>query len=338
MTLVPDKPFKTYDEQIDILVNKYGLIIKSKPFAKLALKSFTYYDLINGYKECFMENGNDHYPAGITLEFIYYFCLLDKNIQTTIFQFSAIIENSFKSKMAYILSDHFGVFQTEYLDPDNFYKSNNKILYSNIYAACTGIYSSGKPIPQPTKHYYQNHNHIPAWILFKNVSFSNVINLYQLLKKPEKEAVTNLLLPTAALSYEDKIDFIIAALNIVRNYRNKIAHNLKFVTYKNYNKQLSRNSLCTITPKTLLSRSETKKHKRGLYDIYADILCILHLLDDPILKYSFVSQLRSNLSDFQMSKNKNSPSAYDDYIQITNMPPDIIKRLEHYSEILIPKK
>lgn len=36
-----DKPFKTYREQIDILKNRYGLIIEDEDFAEAALKSLT---------------------------------------------------------------------------------------------------------------------------------------------------------------------------------------------------------------------------------------------------------------------------------------------------------
>lgn len=42
-----DKPFKTYREQIDILKNRYGLIIEDEDFAEAALKSLTYLSLIH---------------------------------------------------------------------------------------------------------------------------------------------------------------------------------------------------------------------------------------------------------------------------------------------------
>ncbi|ETS92631.1 hypothetical protein HMPREF1497_2461, partial [Fusobacterium sp. CM21] len=51
-----DKPFKTYDEQISHLKNVHSLQINDESFAKQALKSFSYYDLINGYKDIFMVN------------------------------------------------------------------------------------------------------------------------------------------------------------------------------------------------------------------------------------------------------------------------------------------
>ena len=37
--LVYDKPFKTFDEQIDILENKYNLVIESREMALTALQS-----------------------------------------------------------------------------------------------------------------------------------------------------------------------------------------------------------------------------------------------------------------------------------------------------------
>lgn len=51
-----DKPFKTYDEQITKLQNDYGLMINDIEFAKHALISISYYDLVNGYKSTLMEN------------------------------------------------------------------------------------------------------------------------------------------------------------------------------------------------------------------------------------------------------------------------------------------
>lgn len=45
-----DKPFKTYDEQIEILQNKYGIVVKNREFAKNILISISYNDLISGFK------------------------------------------------------------------------------------------------------------------------------------------------------------------------------------------------------------------------------------------------------------------------------------------------
>lgn len=44
-----------------------------------------------------------------------------------------------------------------------------------------------------TKHYKENHNHIPPWILFKNISFGDAINLFCVLNRQEKEPITDIL-------------------------------------------------------------------------------------------------------------------------------------------------
>ena len=50
-----DKPFRTYDEQIDLLQDR-GLCITDREFANHALSTISYYDLINGYKNIFMKD------------------------------------------------------------------------------------------------------------------------------------------------------------------------------------------------------------------------------------------------------------------------------------------
>ncbi|WP_206424107.1 hypothetical protein [Vaginisenegalia massiliensis] len=47
------KPFKTIDEQIEILTSR-KLIIKNEDAAKESLMRFGYYEIINGYKNPFL--------------------------------------------------------------------------------------------------------------------------------------------------------------------------------------------------------------------------------------------------------------------------------------------
>lgn len=49
------KPFKTYDEQIEILSNR-DLDINNSEYAKIILSQVNYYNLINGYKALFLDN------------------------------------------------------------------------------------------------------------------------------------------------------------------------------------------------------------------------------------------------------------------------------------------
>lgn len=324
-----DKPFKTYQEQIDILKNRYGLIIEDDNFAEAALKSLTYYDLINGYKDCFMKN--EQFIEGITIDFIYLFSLVDKGIQSILFKYSTIVENSFKTKLAYVLAENLGVHQDDYLNECKFYKSyNNKLFFADFKRHCSEIYSGGKPIPQPTKHYVQKHNHIPPWILLKNVSFGNSINLIRLLKAPEQQKLIQMLLPNADILYNNKVEFIISALNIVREYRNKIAHNLKFITFKPARNKLSPAITTKVISKNLLRWKDINKNKIAVCDIYAYILALDLLLGDDYIRSCFCKELSGLFAATIKSTEKPFQTIGMYYCKITGIPENIDVRLTDY--------
>ena len=108
-----DKPFKTYDEQIEILKCKYNLVIKNENLAKQLLSTFSYYDLVNGYKDILMEN--EHYIPGTSIEQVHIFHMVNKDFQSILFKHSVYIENAYKNSLAYLLSKNFGVHQKEVL-------------------------------------------------------------------------------------------------------------------------------------------------------------------------------------------------------------------------------
>lgn len=72
-----DKPFKTYDEMLRILEDR-NIIIKNKELARCALENFSYYGLINGYKDTLLQiEGSDNFLDGTTLRsFIHYILLI----------------------------------------------------------------------------------------------------------------------------------------------------------------------------------------------------------------------------------------------------------------------
>ena len=49
------KPFLTIDKQIELLEQR-GLLFQNKEAAKKDLLSYGYYEIINGYKDCFLAN------------------------------------------------------------------------------------------------------------------------------------------------------------------------------------------------------------------------------------------------------------------------------------------
>lgn len=337
--IIYDKPFKTYEQQIERLISDYGLEIKNINFAKYVLSTFSYYDLVNGYKDIFMIN--DKFINGTTIEYLTFFYLYDKEFQNLIFRYSLFIESAFKNKMAHIIAKDFGVAQSDYLANChyNFAYKNKIFLYqvkSDIEKHSTITTKDGekKYIQQPSKHYAEKHNHIPPWVLFKNITFADAISLYKLLKPQQKQQVSELML-SCSIQTKDKTAFIIPALDLIRKYRNVIAHNLKFVTYIEPKYRLPLPIL-----KKIITDADVFKGRKNLFDIYACIIAIYILLDNPFMQANFLGDI-AKVYSFKPSEYKSSNEVMskirDDYFVITKVQSNINEFLK-YSLSSIPLK
>ncbi|MED7629698.1 hypothetical protein DB330_01835 [Lacticaseibacillus casei] len=79
-----DKPFKTIDEQLSILHDQRGLSVLNFEAAKKALTRYGYYEIINGYKEPFLNNphnDDDGFRPEANFEHIFQLFILDKHIR-----------------------------------------------------------------------------------------------------------------------------------------------------------------------------------------------------------------------------------------------------------------
>ncbi|MFM1539307.1 Abi family protein [Helcococcus bovis] len=107
------RPFKTFDEQINILKSR-GLIINDIENAKIILSTSTYYELINGYQNWFTTS-KDKYMPEISIEFLNEFYYFDHGFQNILFLHSVYVETSFKVCLSYVLAGKYGEHQKDYL-------------------------------------------------------------------------------------------------------------------------------------------------------------------------------------------------------------------------------
>lgn len=326
-----DKPFLDYAELIRYLDKKYGLIINDVPFAIHALKTYSYYDLVNGYKDYMMVDGR--FKPGTTIEQLCNFYLFDGEFKNILFTKIMMIENHFKMALSYQISKDISVSEKDYLKPLYYVKKKKPINATMLLSKIQEIYQPVSPktfIPQPTAYYKDCHNHIPPWILFKNISFSNAINLFRILKPAQKYPVAREMLPSGKITDPQRIDYLISGLNLIRNCRNKIAHNLKFITFSADNKEsLKESSLRALLPVELTKKSSS--YTLSTFNgIYAAILFIYSISSDNIL--------RKNLCADLLNLIQKTPRIYSDYAKATNLPTDMEHRLSSLYNTLDHKK
>lgn len=307
------KPFRTWDQQIERLKTKYDLKIEDDNFARRALSSMSYYDLVNGYSECFMKDGK--YTEAISIEYLYSFYHFDRTFQNALFQYSIYIENFFKTALSYVVAESFGIYQKEYLNQKNYVNPKNQKRRRKRTQLLEKLHKTYNPenkyLDNPTKHYVETKNHVPPWILFKNVSFSNAIDLYSFLKSEEKYKVRNIVSPGV-----DPEAFK-NSLTVVRKYRNAIAHNLKFVTYRSGVNYIP--SVLSIDKLQPFTEMENLKNDSP----YNLILAIVLLLNDAYLLNELYESLSITITRF--TRDPRQVQLFQDYSRITGIPINILE-------------
>lgn len=317
-----DKPFKDYDELIKIMESR-NIIISDISFAKECLSDISYYALVNGYKDLFPCN-EDKFISPIQFEELYALYLIDTNINNILFKNIINIEKSLKSKISYIISKQYGVYtdidditnnnEKDYLCRLNYKGSNHR---NNTLVSIKNEISKKKKEPD-VSHYLNNHNHLPCWILINNIPFGLTIQLYKIMKSSEKSYISNALVHSS-ISTEDKKRLLDPALQILREYRNKIAHGKKIFV----------NSISNKMPKRLVIQISNNQIKAedyvdgiGKNDVVAVILIILSLTRS-LSRELFITELSNSLA-----ASKDVVFSGRTLFNLLNLPPDFLERLD----------
>ena len=158
------KPFKTYEEQIEILLNR-GLNIHNPEFSKTILSQVNYYNLINGYKTPFLDfettqDGEEKYKLGSSFDEIYALHEMDRELKEVVFSSLLRFEKLLKTSCAYHFSDLHREGSYPYLQIENYSTSKHQLNYTlkTIGTLSNAISrenknSNGK---KPIKHYIKN--------------------------------------------------------------------------------------------------------------------------------------------------------------------------------------
>lgn len=114
-----EKIFRDTRIQIGILKSR-GVIIKNKKWAKQTIRTINYYNLVNGYKEPFLQTGTTYekYISGTTLEEIHALYEFDRKLRIITIEYILEVEKQAKSLIAYSFSKAHG--HKNYLKLENF--------------------------------------------------------------------------------------------------------------------------------------------------------------------------------------------------------------------------
>ncbi len=217
------KTFKTLDEQIEILKRK-GLIINNEDFAKDVLLRENYF-FLNGYRYPFVKSRNEKiYIGSTTFEELYSLFLFDRKLRNVLFKNILLIENNLKSIISYQLSKKYGYREKEYLSLENFdINREKKRQVKDLINKMKRQIKNNAPVHSATKHYLDNYGYIPLWVLVKVLSFGVVSELFDILKKEDRDVILDI--------YDIDFKSFSIYLDLLANYRNLCAH--EDIVYEN---------------------------------------------------------------------------------------------------------
>ncbi|MEE0725293.1 MAG: Abi family protein, partial [Clostridium saudiense] len=192
-------------------------------------------NVINYYSKFFMDS-NDHYINGTSFDEISHIYYFDKEIKGIFFKAILEIEKKFKSMIAYYFSENHRE-NYSYLIANNF-KDDNIIEVTQTIAGLSRIITkkAKEKSPNSIKHYMNQHNNVPLWVLINYMTLGETITFYKHMKDSEKNKIAktfsgflseNIEYQNIKLTYKHIISF----LDNIREIRNIVAHGNKFLDY-----------------------------------------------------------------------------------------------------------
>ncbi|MCH5165620.1 MAG: Abi family protein [Clostridiales bacterium] len=234
--------YKTYDEQINILLNR-GMIIFDVDAAKEALMRHNYYNIINGYKDLFILKGSnpEKYILGTTFDEIYAMHQFDKTLRHDLSHYLTLIERTFKSvlahKFAYANQNNAIDF---YLDIAN-YNPRRTVQTSQLITKLSDEldYAISKSNPM-ILHYKSKYNFVPIWVFINIISFGTLSKMYECLPSKVRDSIAVEISQISGVKLFP--DTIQNALSVLVFLRNKCAHDQRIYDFNTFPTNIKPNS------------------------------------------------------------------------------------------------
>ena len=220
------------------------------------LSKYSYYSIINSYKNIF-KNENNEYKDGVTFDEIFSLYEFDKNLKFIFLKYTLEIEVYIKSLIANQISKEYGIIDylnISNLDENSDYKSKIKLI-NKINDEIDDDYK----VHTAVTHYKDKYGYVPPFVLTKILTFGVISSYYGLLKQKDRQYIAK------HFNLSDKIlKQILKNLTIVRNIS---AHSDRLYCFR---------SKYYISFKNI---EENYINKDNFTNLYMIIKCMNYLLD-----------------------------------------------------------
>lgn len=213
------KKYKSNEELLDYIMLK-GIIVNNKNDTIDKFQRYTYYSIINTYKEVFKKDGK--YINGVTFDEIFSLYEFDKNLKSIFLKYVLEVEIIVKALISNIISEKYGI--ENYLIVDNFDSKSNVELIKKLILNFNEEQAKNYGRHPAITHYLDKYGFVPPFVLTKIITFGQISRYYGLLKQEDRQKVSKYFgIPDKLLKQ------ILINLTLARNIS---AHNDKLYTFR----------------------------------------------------------------------------------------------------------
>lgn len=205
------KPFLTFEQQADLLIEKRGLLADRDDLIR-HLQDVGYYRL-SGYWHIYKKRGADVFWEGTTFQRIWDMYVFDRQFRLVVLDAVERVEIYMRTQLAYLLAEQTGPFG--FLDANNLPRLSGE-RYGRFIDKCHEAYGRAREGEPFAKHFHDKygdkHDLPPFWVLVNVMDFGMVVTLYKGAPVSIRHQIANDLGVSAKV-----LDSWLVTINTVRN-------------------------------------------------------------------------------------------------------------------------
>lgn len=247
-----DKPFRSIEQQVRLL---QGRGVTTDAETPTVLLREGYYAVVNGYGKAFLDQrataraGDDRYRRGTTFADMYRLFLFDRELRALTFRAIMSVEGTLRAILSHTFCKHHRNPEA-YLNRHSYAPAAGYLRGEGVHAgdlewmiSTLRHHAAGHAIAERTEDesvdadmladdvrvawYRENHDAIPLWVLFSDLTFGNLRYFYALMRRDEQVEVCAHLCEACGTTLDGRVlepDELLHDLETLSELRNDCAH------------------------------------------------------------------------------------------------------------------
>lgn len=293
------KEFSNINQQINILKNR-GMKFNNVSFAKDILRHINYYNIINAFKDLFINRNSfeEIYIDNITFEEIYNIYLFDKDIRHLFLKYILQIETELRRHVSYVFAKEEEPYK--YLDINSFNLNFTDYVTTMIEIIKSNLSKQYKDTRDDMLgHFSKLDEPLPIWVLVNTFDFGLLKTFYLNMKTIQKKEI--------AFIYSLSIKTYNSFLQTLHMFRNVCAHDYRILFYRIHDS--NKKIVDTDIHKNLnILKDTNNNYLYGKSDLYSLVIIFKYLLDNDSFNDFFnelinlIDELENNLITIDINK------------------------------------